>query len=152
MDKGVTMVNKRLGLGQANPALSWVEEAKVWEMWANKLSVHPIDKGGRQRKAEALNSFIMVPIRVLILKAGGKEMVKEMLKWIKYGVLSLRWVTLNHPARAEKISLRYGCWAIAALIENSSSKETKKDNNYPNLPVHISYFVSIPEHWEAKRK
>lgn len=59
---------------------------------------------------------------------------------------------IKSPSMGREDSLRYGCWAIAALIENSSSKETKKDNNYPNLPVHISYFVSIPEHWEAKRK
>ena len=39
------------------------------------------------------------------------------------------------------------------LVENSESKkESKEDNNYPDPPEPVNYFVSGLEYWQAKKK
>ena len=69
------MMNFALGK-QIQHSVSPVEEARVCAMRTREFSVQPIDKGDTHRKAKAISSFLVAPVRSY----------------------------LNHPAWAEKFS------------------------------------------------
>ena len=58
------MMNFALGK-QIQHSINAVEEARVCAMWTREFSVQPIDKGDTHRKAKAISSFLVAPVRVI---------------------------------------------------------------------------------------